>query len=177
MRALLLLLCAGAAACGGDPPSCPQRVFPSSEPLPPGADGFALAVGREDEGHAHVATPWQDGDRVGLVTGGQGGWMIRPAVDITTPARLDELEGRYACVGVRMTAAVAGGAPVVIVSVAAERQAATPSTYHVTPLFGLLGFDRTRLDGVSTPLRFDVLTDGGDGGTAVTVVPDATLPP
>ena len=137
---------------------------------------LTLVIGAEDAAHARVATVWQAGMHVPLVAGGQGGFMIRPALDVTAPAQLPENAAGAACLGVRMTAAAPASAPPVALDALAARVPGTPSTYHVGALFGLLS-NSGGVGGMAVPLTFDVHATAGDGQSQLTVIPDATLSP
>jgi hypothetical protein len=152
-----------------DPNPCFVGVFADDA----GAGTFALVVGAEDSTGRTVATAWKDGDHVALVSGGQGGYMIRPSIDVTAPAPLTELGGQV-CLGVRMTA----GPPSDRDNFAganAAHVAGTTATYHVAALFGLLSYTRD-VDGAEIAIGLDVQqAGGGDGHARLTVVPDSAI--
>jgi hypothetical protein len=138
-----------------------------------GAGTFALVVGAEDSSGRKVATAWQDGDHVALVSGGQGGYMIRPSIDVTAPAPLTEVDGQV-CLGVRMTAGPPSDRDT-FAGANAAHVAGTTATYHVGALFGLLSYTRD-VDGVTIDIALDVQqTGGGDGHAHLTVVPDSAI--
>jgi hypothetical protein len=177
--ALLSSACPAPGGPGGGPGPvfCVAGSFPDPDAGSPATgSAFTLVVGTEDAARTRVGAVWQEGDHVPLVAGGQGGFMIRPALDVTTRAPLAEDSAHATCLGVRMIAGAPADAPAVVTGAMAPRVAGTPSTYHVSALFGLLTFNR-KLDGVAIPLTFDVLAPGGGGRAQVTVVPDATLSP
>jgi hypothetical protein len=175
MMAAVALALAATPAClhspsSPDPSPCSVGVFADDA----GAGTFALVVGAEDSSGREVATAWKDGDHVALVSGGQGGYMIRPSIDVTAPAPLTEVGGQV-CLGVRMTA----GPPSDRANFAgsnAAHVADTTATYHVAALFGLLSYTRD-VDGAAIEIGLDVQqAGGGDGHARFTVVPDSAIP-
>jgi hypothetical protein len=167
----------GDSGGGPGPVFCAAGTFPDADAgSPASGTTFTLVIGSEDAARQRVGTVWRDGDHVPLVAGGQGGFMIRPALDVTTAAPLSEDGAHATCLGVRMIAGPPADAPPVVTGAMAPRIAGTASTYHVSALFGLLTFSR-RVDGVAVAVAFDVLAPGGTGQAQVTVVPDQTLPP
>jgi hypothetical protein len=182
----LALLSSGSSGCaapggpggGPGPVFCLASLFPDPDAgSPPIGAGFTLVVGSEDAARDRVGTGWHDGDHVALVAGAQGGFMIRPALDVTAPAPLSEDGAHATCLGVRMIAGAPADAAPVVTGAMAPRVAGTVATYHVSALFGLLTFSR-KVDGATIPLAFDVLAPADGGGHAdLTVIPDATLSP
>ena len=112
-----LALAAGACRVPGGVDGGPAPAFcpaPVSE-LPDGAapetpPTLALVVGTENAAQTQVTTPWHEGDHVPLVAGGQGGFMIRPAFDVTAPAALPEDSAHRTCFAVTMLSGGTGGA-------------------------------------------------------------------
>ncbi len=156
-----------------DPNPCYPAAF-ADDAGAPGTGAFTLVVGTEDSSGRRVATPWSDGDHVALIGGGQGGFMIRPAIDVTAPAPLSA-GGGTACLGVRMTATAQIDTN--YASAKVSPAAGTSATYHVGALFGLLSYSHS-IDGVSVMVGIDVqMAGGGDGHARVTVVPDSTVSP
>ena len=144
---------------------------------PENATTLALLIGTDDAARARVATPWQDGDHVPLVSGGQGGFMIRPSFDVTAPAALEEDSAQATCLSVTMIAGAPATTPPLMVGALATRIAGTVATYHVPALLGLLSYDQ-RVDGVRIPLSFYVTGAPGGSETGyaqLAVVPDAAL--
>jgi hypothetical protein len=164
--------CPGPNNGGGSTTTCDPGSFPEDAGAP-GAGALSLVVGAEDTAQSHVAVVWQSGDRVALVHGGQGGFMIRPSLDVTALAPLVETAGR-ACFGVRMTPADPADAGPTTLGVMARRVAGTTATYHILALFGLLSYGRS-VDGVSVGVTLDVHAPQGDGRAQLTVVPDSTI--
>lgn len=156
-----------------DPTPCYPGAF-AEDAGTPGSGSFALVVGADDPAQGRVGAVWHDGDHVALVRGGQGGFMIRPALDVTTPAALPETGG-LACIGVRMTAGAPADAGPTLAGVKAKRVAGAAATYHIPALFGLLSFG-SNLDGVTVTVTLDAQQVGvGDGHAQVTVVPDSAI--
>jgi hypothetical protein len=180
--AVVLALALTPASCGSpagsDTTPCVSGLFGGGGSGGSSGSGVSLTVvvGAEDAARTRVATIWQDGMHVPLVAGGQGGFMIRPALDVTAPAPLPETGAHAACLGVRMTAAAPASAPPVALDALAPRVPGTTATYHVGALFGLLS-NSGGVDGMAVPVTFDVHVSAGDGQTQLTVVPDATLSP
>jgi hypothetical protein len=180
-RALGILTLASALAAPaclhGEEPADPSPCYPgvfAQDPGAPGSGSFTLVVGADDPAQGRVGAVWHDGDHVALVRGGQGGFMIRPALDVTTPAALPETGG-LACIGVRMTASAPADAGPTLAGVKAKRVPGTAATYHIPALFGLLSFG-SKLDGVTVAVTLDAQQVGvGDGHAQVTVVPDSSL--
>ena len=166
----------GDAGGGPGPVFCLAGNFPADAGSPPPGTTFTLVIGTEDAPRRRVGSVWRDGDHVPLVSGAQGGFMIRPALDVTTPAPLSEDGANGTCLGVRMIAGPPADAPPVVTGAMAPRIAGTASTYHVSALFGLLTFSR-KVDGVAVPVAFDILAPVGAGHARLTVVPDQTLSP
>ena len=167
-------------------PACLQPNEPGTDPNPcypgafaadagaPGTGDFTLVVGTEDASKKRVATQWKDGDHVALVSGGQGGFMIRPAIDVTAPAPLAAVAGSV-CLGVRMTATAAVNVNYQGAKVSSTSTSGTPPTYHIGAMFGLLSYSRG-VDGVPVTVGIDVqYAGGGDGHAVVTVVPDSSV--
>ena len=153
-----------------DPDPCYPGVFAEDA----GAGSFTLVVGSDDAQQTRVASVWHDGDHVALARGGQGGFMIRPALDLTAPAALPEI-GERACIGVRMTPGAPADAGPTLAGVKARRTAGSSATYHIPALFGLLSFG-SNLDGVAVPFTLDAQhAAGGAGHTQLTVVPDSAI--
>ncbi len=156
-----------------DPDPCYPGTF-AGDASAPGTGAFTLVVGTEDSSGHRVATQWKDGDHVALVGGAQGGFMIRPAIDVTAPAPLSA-GGGTVCLGVRMTATAQIDSN--YASAKVSPAAGTTSTYHIGALFGLLSYSHN-IDGVSVMVGIDVqVAGGGDGHARVTVVPDSTVSP
>jgi hypothetical protein len=154
-----------------DPTPCSVGVFADDA----GAGTFALVVGAEDSSGSKVATAWTDGDHVALVSGGQGGYMIRPSIDVSAAGPLTEVGGQV-CLSVRMTAGPPSDRDNFSGSNAA-RVAGTTATYHVAALFGLLSYTRD-VDGAAIEIGLDVQqAGGGDGHARLTVVPDSAIRP
>ena len=167
-----------ATGCGpasdSGPASCVAEPFPGDASTPPARAILTLTVGAEDASRTRVAIAWTDGAHVPLIGGAQGGFMIRPAIDVVAAAPLPEDGAHASCLAVRMIAAAPASAPPLSIDTLAPRVAGTSSTYHVAPLFGLLS-NNGGVGGMSVPLTFDVHSPAGDGHAQVTVVPDATL--
>ena len=177
----------GAGACrvpggvdGGPAPAfcdAPTRALPDGAP-PATPTTLTVVVGSDNPTQRHVAKPWNDGDHVALVAGGQGGFMIRPSFDVTAPEALPEDSAHKACLSVTMIA----GPPATITSltegVLAPRVDGTTATYHVPALLGLLSRS-SGLDGMSQPLAFYVnaADPDSDGYQALSVVLDSALSP
>jgi len=142
----------------------------------PGGPALQLVVGTEDASHTRVGTVWQDGDHVALVRGGQGGFMIRPALDVTAAAALPAEADGTTCVGVLMTPHLSpSGSSQTRVGEKLKPTAGTSATYHIPPLFGLLS-SGSSLDGTPVLVTLDVKVAGVAAGRAeVTVVPDSTV--
>jgi hypothetical protein len=165
---------------GGPAPafcSAPTRALPDGAP-PATPATLTVVVGTDDATQRHVAKPWNDGDHVPLVVGGQGGFMIRPSFDVTAPEALPEDSAHKTCLGVTMIA----GPPATITSlmdgVLATRVDGTAATYHVPALLGLLSY-AGGLTGMSEPLAFYVSAADldSDGYQALNVVLDSSLSP
>jgi hypothetical protein len=151
--------------------------LPDGEP-PESPATLTVVVGTENAAQRQVATAWHDGDHVPLVSGGQGGFMIRPSFDVTAPVALPEDGAHKTCLRVTM---LAGGSPTMsslMQGVLAERVDGTTATYHVPALLGLLAYNRG-IDGTSIPVTFYLHTTEpvNDGYVAMTVVPDSALSP
>ena len=154
------------------PASCVAGVF-ASDAGGPGSGLFALVVGAEDPAGRQVATVWKSGDHVALVPGAQGGYMIRPSIDVTAPAPLIEVAGQV-CLGVHMSAGPPADRDLSNGS-QATRVAGTAATYHVGALFGLLSSSRD-VEGAAIEIGLDVQQQGGgDGHARLTVVPDSNI--
>ena len=165
---------------GGPPPafcSTPTPGLPDGAP-PATPATLSLVVGTEDPTQRNVAKPWNDGDHVPLVAGGQGGFMIRPSFDVTAPAALPEDDSHKTCLGVSMIAGPPATITSLMAGVIATRVDGTTATYHIPALLGLLSYNG-RLDGASLPLAFYVRTPDpeNDGYQALGVVLDASLTP
>ncbi len=185
LAAPALALTAGACRVPGGVDGGPPPAF-CTAPTPGVLDGappeaptlLTMVIGTDDPTQRHVATPWNDGDHIPLVAGGQGGFMIRPSFDVTAPAALPEDGAHKTCLGVSMIA----GPPATITSltdgVLATRIDGTTATYHVPALLGLLTYD-SRLDGMTQPLAFYVRAADPEsaGYQALSVVLDASLSP
>ncbi len=149
---------------------------------------LALTIGTDDPSGTHVGVAWKDGDHVPMVSGGQGGFMIRPAFDVTAAAPLTEDGAHTTCLVVTMLAAAPATMPSLMVGARARRvggpagTAPGAATYHVPALLGLLSYDRG-VEGANVRLTFylhapaDAGASAQDGYAQLTVVPDATLAP
>jgi hypothetical protein len=179
-------LALGAGACrvpggvdGGPPPafcSAPATALPDGAP-PATPTTLIVVVGTDDPTQRHVAKPWNDGDHVPLVAGGQGGFMIRPSFDVTAPEPLTEDGAHKTCLGVTMLAGPPATAPSLMNGVLATRVDGTTATYHVPALLGLLSYSGG-LDGKSQPLAFYVNADPeSEGYRALSVVLDSSIAP
>lgn len=156
-----------------DPTPCYPGVF-AEDASAPGSGSFTLVVGADDPAQGRVGAVWHDGDHVALVRGGQGGFMIRPALDVTAPAALPETGG-LACIGVRMTPGAPADAGPTLAGVKAKPVAGAVATYHIPALFGLLSFG-SNLDGTAVTVTLVAQQVGvGDGRAQVTVVPDSSI--
>jgi hypothetical protein len=184
--ALALALAAGACRVPGGVDGGPAPAFCSApvSDLPDGAPPettptLSVVVGTENAAQKQVATPWRDGDHVPLVAGGQGGFMIRPAFDVTAPAPLPEDNAHKSCFAVTMLAGGAASLTSLMQGVLGARIDGTTATYHVPALLGLLSYDHA-IDGMSIPVTFYVnaAADKAKAGyVAMTVVPDSALAP
>ncbi len=184
---LIAALGVAAGACrvpggvdGGSPPaSCTAPV----SALPDGAapetpTALVVVVGTENAAQKQIATPWHDGDHVPMVGGGQGGFMIRPAFDVTAPAALPEDGAHKTCLAVTMLAGGSATITSLMEGLLGARVDGTAATYHVPALLGLLSYDH-RIDGVTIPVTFYVhaADPSSDGYVAMSVVPDSALEP
>ncbi|HET6150060.1 MAG TPA: hypothetical protein VFH68_21140 [Polyangia bacterium] len=158
---------------GPDPNPCyPPTV---SQPGLPGAGTFEVVVGADDTTRTHLATVWHDGDHVPLVRGAQGGFMIRPALDVTAGSPLPAAADGTSCLGVLMEAQAPANAGRTLVGVKVKPAAGPGATYHVPALFGLLSFSNS-IDGVAVPVTLAAqVMDFGDGRASLTVVPDSAV--
>jgi hypothetical protein len=184
-----LVLSAGACRVPGGVDGGPAPAFcsaPVSE-LPDGAapetpSTLAVVVGTENTAQKQVTTPWHEGDHVPLVAGGQGGFMIRPAFDVTAPAALPEDSAHKTCLAVTMLSGGTGGAASrrsLMQGVLGARIDGTTATYHVPALLGLLSYS-SNIDGSSISVTFylNAAADTANAGyVAMTVVPDSALAP
>jgi hypothetical protein len=165
---------------GGPPPAfCTAPTPGMLDGAPPEAPTtLTMVIGTDDPTQRHVAKPWNDGDHVPLVAGGQGGFMIRPSFDVTAPAALPEDDAHKTCLGVSMIA----GPPATTISltdgVLATRIDGTTATYHVPALLGLLSYN-SGIDGMTQPLALYMRAADpkSDGYQALSVVLDASLSP
>ncbi len=186
-----LLVALAASSCrvpggvdGGPAPAfCAAPVSDLPDGAPPEAPPtLSVAVGTENAAQKQVTTPWHDGDHVPLVSGGQGGFMIRPAFDVTAPAPLPEDGAQKACLAVTMLSGGTGGAASrrsLMQGVLAARVDGTTATYHVPALLGLLSYS-PNIDGSTITVTFylNVAADTANAGyVAMTVVPDSALAP
>jgi hypothetical protein len=184
-----LALEAGACRLPGGVDGGPAPAFcsaPIGEPpdgaAPESPPTLAVVVGTEDRAQKRIATPWHDGDHVPLVTGSQGGFMIRPALDVTAPAALPEDSAHKTCLAVTMLSGGTGGAASrtsVNQGLLGARVDGTTATYHVPALLGLLSYS-PNIDGNTIPVRFylNAPADTANAGyVAMTVVPDSALAP
>lgn len=180
-----LALAAGACFPGGGGGGPPPPAFCATvtSDLPDGAPPASpttlmVVVGTENAAQRQVTTTWHDGDHVPLVSGGQGGFMIRPSFDVTAPAALPEDGAHKTCLRVTMLAGGAATNTSLMQGVLAERVDGTTATYHVPALLGLLSFNN-RLDGTSIPVTFYLHAPEpvSDGYVAMTVVLDSGLAP
>jgi hypothetical protein len=163
---------------GGPPPAFCSTItsdLPDGAP-PESPTTLAVVVGTENAAQKQVATAWHDGDHVPLVSGGQGGFMIRPSFDVTAPAALPEDGAHKTCVRVTMLAGGSATSTSLMQGVLSERVDGTTATYHVPALLGLLSYTN-RIDGVAIPVTFYLHTPEppNDGYVAMTVVPDSAL--
>jgi hypothetical protein len=181
-----LSLAAGACRVPGGVDGGPAPAFcsaPVSE-LPDGAapetpSTLAVVVGTENTAQTQVTTPWHDGDRVPLVAGGQGGFMILPAFDVTAPAALPEDSAHKTCLAVTMLSGGAASRMSLRQGLLGARIGGTAATYHVPALLGLLSFS-PNVDGSTIPVTFylNAAADTANAGyVAMTVVPDSALAP
>jgi len=184
----IVVLAVAASACrvpggvdGGPPPAFCATVtsdLPDGAP-PESPTTLVVVVGTENAAQKQVTTPWHDNDHVPLVSGGQGGFMIRPSFDVTAPAALPEDGAHKTCLRVTMLAA-GGSASIssLMQGVLAERVDATAATYHVPALLGLLSYN-SHIDGTSIPFTFYVHAPEpvSDGYVAMSVVLDSALAP
>jgi hypothetical protein len=184
-----LALAAGACRVPGGVDGGPAPAFctaPLSE-LPDGAapempPTLALVVGTENAAQTQVTTPWHEGDHVPLVAGGQGGFMIRPAFDVTAPAALPEDSAHRTCFAVTMLSGGTGGAASrrsLMQGALGARIDGTTATYHVPALLGLLSYS-ANIDRSTLMVTFylNAAADTAIGGyVAMTVVPDSALAP
>ena len=184
----IVVLGLAASACrvpggvdGGPPPAfceAPGRGLPDGAP-PTTPPTLAVVVGTENPAQHQIATAWHDGDHVPLVSGGQGGFMIRPAFDVTAPAQLPEDDAHKTCLGVTMLAGGSATITSLTQGVLGAHIDGSTATYHVPALLGLLSYDH-RVDGITIPVTFYVsaAADPADNGyVAMTVVPDSALAP
>lgn len=156
-----------------DPTPCYPGAF-AEDAGAAGTGSFTLVVGADDAAQTRVGAVWHDGDHVALVRGGQGGFMIRPALDVTTPAPLTEIAGR-ACIGVRMAPGAPADAGPTVAGVKAQRITGATATYHIPALFGLLSYGNN-LDGATVTVTLDAQQVGvGAGRAQVTVVADSSI--
>ena len=192
MLVWMLALPAGGCRVPGGVPGGPGPALCAftGDGLPDGAPPatpttLAVTIGTDDPSGTRVGVAWKDGDHVPMVSGGQGGFMIRPAFDVTAPAPLTEDGAHTTCLVVTMLAAAPATVRSLMVGARAKRVVGTASnaaTYHIPELLGLLSYDRG-VEGASVPLTFYLHAPGDAGGSAqdgyaqLTVVPDATLAP
>ena len=182
------VLALGAGACrvpgGVDPGPVPAFCSAPVSELPDGAapeapPALSVVVGTEDAAQTQVTTPWHDGDHVPLIAGGQGGFMIRPAFDVTAPALLPEDSARKTCLGVTMLPSGSPNRMSLMQGVLGARIQGTTATYHVPALLGLLSYS-PNIDGRTVSVAF-YLTAADDqakaGYVAMTVVLDSALAP
>ncbi len=189
-RLALAGLALGAGACrvpggvtGGPSPalcSAPLSELPDGAP-PETPSTLAVVVGTENAARDQVATPWHDGDRVPLIAGGQGGFMIRPAFDVTAPAPLPEDAAHKTCFAITMLSGETGGASLMSLrqGVLGARSDGSAATYHVPALLGLLSYSPS-VDGRTIAVTFYVKAadDAANAGyVEMTVVPDSALTP
>lgn len=165
---------------GGPPPAFCSTVtsdLPDGAP-PESPTTLTVVVGTENGAQRQVATAWHDGDHVPLVSGGQGGFMIRPSFDVTAPAALPEDSAHKTCLRVTMLAGGSATITSLMQGVLAERVDGTTATYHVPGLLGLLSYNN-HINGLSIPVTFYVHTPEpvNDGYVAMNVVPDSALAP
>jgi hypothetical protein len=184
-----LALAAGACRVPGGADGGPAPAFctaPVSE-LPDGAapetpPTLAMVVGTENAAQTQVTTPWHEGDHVPLVAGGQGGFMIRPAFDVTAPAALPEDSAQRTCFAVTMLSGGTGGAASrrsLMQGALGTRIDGTTATYHVPALLGLLSYS-PNINGSTLMVTFylNAAADTANAGyVAMTVVPDSALAP
>ena len=182
------VLALGAGACrvpgGVDPGPVPAFCSAPVSELPDGAapeapPALSVVVGTENAAQAQVTTPWHDGDHVPLVSGGQGGFMIRPAFDITAPAPLPEDSAHKACFAITMLNGGSASITSLRQGLLGARTGGTAATYHVPALLGLLSYS-PNIDRRSLPVTFYVTAaddNASAGYVAMTVVPDSALAP